>query len=69
MPNYQDLSFNVNIPTKNAGTFNVFGLAGNNWATTTYNSERTPNRSFDETDNSATAVIGVKQRMILNDKE
>lgn len=68
LPNYQDLSFNVNIPTKNAGTFNVFGLAGNNWATTEYDSERTPNLSFDETENSATAVVGIKHRMILNDK-
>ena len=27
-PTYQDLSFNVNIPTENAGTFKIFGIGG-----------------------------------------
>ncbi|MFN8256130.1 MAG: TonB-dependent receptor [Bacteroidales bacterium] len=30
IPKYSDLSFKVNIPTKNAGTFNLFGLGGIN---------------------------------------
>lgn len=30
MPTYQDLSYKFNIPTKNAGTFAIFGLAGYN---------------------------------------
>jgi len=29
IPRYQDLSFNVNLPTENVGTFNLFGIAGN----------------------------------------
>lgn len=28
IPSYQDLSFNVNLPTKKAGTFTVFGIGG-----------------------------------------
>ena len=32
LPAYQDLSFKVNVPTKNAGTFALFGLGGNNTA-------------------------------------
>lgn len=28
VPNYQDLTFKVNIPTKKAGTFSLFGLGG-----------------------------------------
>ncbi|MDA3893151.1 MAG: TonB-dependent receptor [Salinivirgaceae bacterium] len=27
-PNYQDATFKFNLPTKNAGTFSIFGLAG-----------------------------------------
>ncbi|MFC2137330.1 carboxypeptidase-like regulatory domain-containing protein [Bacteroidota bacterium] len=30
-PTYQDLSFKVFIPTKNAGTFSIFGLGGKNF--------------------------------------
>lgn len=29
VPNYQDLSFKVNLPTKKAGTFSLFGIGGN----------------------------------------
>ncbi|MDW7690549.1 TonB-dependent receptor [Flammeovirgaceae bacterium SG7u.111] len=28
VPQYQDLNFKINLPTKNAGTFTVFGLGG-----------------------------------------
>lgn len=28
LPNYQDLSFKVNLPTKNAGTFSMWGIGG-----------------------------------------
>lgn len=28
LPQYQDLSFNLNFPTKNAGTFKIFGIGG-----------------------------------------
>jgi len=30
LPEYQDLSFKVNLPTKKAGTFSLFGLGGTN---------------------------------------
>jgi len=33
LPSYQDLSFKMHLPTKNAGTFSVFGLWGKNIAT------------------------------------
>lgn len=32
LPTYQDLSFKVNVPTTSAGTFALFGLAGDNLA-------------------------------------
>ena len=32
LPTYQDLSFKINAPTKNAGTFSLFGLGGDNLA-------------------------------------
>lgn len=32
VPNYQDITFKVNIPTKKAGTFSMFGLGGYNTA-------------------------------------
>lgn len=32
LPTYQDLSFKVNVPTKKAGVFALFGLGGNNLA-------------------------------------
>lgn len=35
IPNYQDGSFKVNIPTKKAGTFTLWGLGGYNVATNT----------------------------------
>jgi len=28
VPKYQDISFKINLPTKNAGTFSIFGLGG-----------------------------------------
>ena len=33
MPTYQDLSFKIFMPTKNAGTFSIFGLGGKNYIT------------------------------------
>lgn len=30
LPKYQDLSFNINLPTKKAGTFSLFGVGGLN---------------------------------------
>jgi CarboxypepD_reg-like domain len=30
LPEYQDLSFKINLPTKKAGTFSLFGLGGSN---------------------------------------
>ena len=29
LPNYQDLSFKINLPTKKAGTFDIWAIAGN----------------------------------------
>ncbi|GAB5538676.1 MAG: carboxypeptidase-like regulatory domain-containing protein [Salibacteraceae bacterium] len=29
VPEYQDITFNINVPTKKLGTFHVFGIAGN----------------------------------------
>jgi hypothetical protein len=42
IPNYQDVSFKVNVPTKHAGNFSLFGIGGNS------------NMSFIESDRDTT---------------
>ncbi|MEH0156330.1 TonB-dependent receptor [Limibacter armeniacum] len=49
VPNFQDLSFKVNLPTKKAGTFTLFGLGGYNYI----NEEE-----FEETQGDALAYRG-----------
>ena len=71
LPAYQDLSFKMHLPTKNAGTFSVFGLWGKNIATAEAVADSTQwvndgdlQWSFAETQSSGT--IGVSHKKILS---
>jgi hypothetical protein len=73
LPDYQDLSFKVNVPTKKAGTFSLFGLGGTNRAffepekdTTTWNDNDWGNEGFLERQRVGT--IGLSHRMLLSDR-
>lgn len=72
-PLYSDLSFKLNMPTEKAGTFALFGLAGQN--TVTFAPETDSAKwegtefdewGFDETQKMGT--IGLSHRMLLSDK-
>lgn len=63
LPAYQDASFKINLPTKHAGTFSIFGLGGYNSAnkdaakdSTKWNDDD-PN--FSIRDNSRMGVVGI----------
>lgn len=59
--NYQDLNFNVNLPTKKLGNFTLFGLYGNNWFKEdegNYNSHYT----------ASTYIGGLKHSIALNER-
>lgn len=70
LPKYQDLSFKVNIPTKNAGIFSLFGLGGTNVA------EFIPEKDSSIWQNDGVGfrepqVIGmggISHRLLLNEK-
>jgi hypothetical protein len=63
VPNYQDLTFKINVPTKKAGTFSVFGLGGYNTAysdpakDSTQWTDNNPNLKL--TQNSLLAIGGI----------
>jgi hypothetical protein len=70
-PKYSDISFKVNLPTDKAGTFALFGLAGQNSAyfnpkpdSTTWKGE------FDEwgfKEDASTATAGLSHRILLSE--
>lgn len=72
VPQYQDLSFKINLPTQNFGTFALFGLGGKNnssfapeadstqW---TYSSDR---EGFRE--DQTVGIVGLSHRILLSDK-
>jgi hypothetical protein len=73
IPKYQDLSFKINVPTKKAGTFSLFGVAGQN-------DQFEPNVQNDSSlwesysdfhdyyQNSKLGVIGLNHKMPINEK-
>jgi hypothetical protein len=69
-PRYSDVSFKLNLPTEKAGTFALFGLAGQNSAhfdpqrdSTTWEGEF-GEWGFKET--ASTATVGLSHRMLLS---
>ncbi len=68
LPNYQDLNFNMNFPTKKMGAFNIYGLAGNSWFT--YGS--TEDYGYGQIQETAeekakTAISGIKHQIFVSD--
>lgn len=73
LPKYSDLSFKVNMPTERAGTFALFGLAGQNSAqfaptadSTVWGNGDGDEWGFKETQKMAT--LGLSHRILLSDK-
>jgi len=71
LPTYQDLSFKVNIPTASAGTFSLFGLAGDNLAARNPEKDSTKWESMYDNEGFAErigmATIGLSHRYLIND--
>jgi len=72
LPAYQDMSFKLNMPTENAGTFSLFGLGGKNIATFSPEADSTKwtgewdNYGFDEKQRMGT--VGLSHRLLLSEK-
>ncbi len=72
VPEYQDLSFKINLPTKKAGTFSLFGLGGSNQS----KNEPIPDSSkwdeddgnFFSIDKGKTGVAGISHQYFFNEK-
>ncbi|MDB9724203.1 hypothetical protein OAA58_06010 [Polaribacter sp.] len=74
-PTFQDLNYNINLPTTKFGTFNLYGLLGKNAS----NSSETENEDIDEnpsTDNftnktksdESTFITGLGHRVFIKDQ-
>ena len=74
-PTFQDLNYNINLPTTKFGTFNLYGLLGKNGA----NSSETENEDIDgspSTDNftnktendESTFITGLGHRVFIKDQ-
>lgn len=72
VPSYQDISFKINVPTKNAGTFAIFGLGGanRNESTAVRDSSKwefqEDNISYYE--NQQIGIVGASHKKIISDK-
>ena len=70
LPDYQDLSFKFNFPTKKAGTFSLFGIGGLNMATKNADKDSTkwdddhPNYTLN--DKGKLGVIGLSHLIFLS---
>ena len=68
IPRYQDGSFNINVPTKNFGTFTVFGLGGISKIEEkgAYRSLEGDSIRYDEKYNSFVGVAGLTNTYLIN---
>lgn len=72
LPRYQDLSFKVELPTENAGTFSIWGLGGENLNTLRPDAdsslwvEKYDHEGFEEA--GLLGVGGISHRYILSDQ-
>ena len=71
LPKYQDLSFKINVPTKKAGVFSLFGLGGDNTASFVPEADSTKWESsgdrFGFVENQKMGVVGLSHKMILSE--
>ena len=73
LPDYQDLSFKVNLPTQKAGNFALFGLGGKNNAyfTPEKDSSLWGGTEFSEwgfSEKQLVGTVGLSHRILLSDK-
>lgn len=69
VPKYQDGSFKVFLPTKNAGTFTLFGLGGRSTLNAEYFDEVDKNKMIEKwSQTSKLAIAGLSQYLPLNEK-
>ncbi|HFB99200.1 MAG TPA: TonB-dependent receptor, partial [Phaeodactylibacter sp.] len=73
LPAYQDLSFKINLPTKRAGTFAIFGLGGRNIADQAAIADTTKWTDPDDdkwtfTEIQTVGTIGVSHKIILSER-
>lgn len=70
LPEYQDASFKVHLPTKKAGTFSIFGLGGYNSANKDAKADSSKwddeDPNFNLRSNNTMAVVGVGHTYFLN---
>ncbi len=68
LPNYQDLSFNMNFPTKKSGTYNIYGLGGNSWFTYGATEDYGYGQIRETAEEKArTSIVGIKHRIFVSD--
>ncbi len=71
VPDYQDLSFKFNFPTKKAGTFTLFGLGGYNKAKKDPEKDSTKwtddNPNYVQNATSKLGVAGITHQLFLNE--
>ena len=72
-PETKDITLNLNLPTKNAGTFSLFGMAGASKLGTEASKDtaqwETSEDSREELEKQSSAIIGLKHLYILPDKK
>ncbi len=69
LPNYPDLSFNMNFPTKKMGNFNIYGLGGNSWFTYGATEDYGYGVIRETAEEKAkTAIVGIKHRIFISDR-
>ncbi len=73
LPKYQDLSFKINVPTKKAGVFSLFGLGGANVASFVPKQDSSLWVNYDDdkwgfSENQIVGTIGLSHRYLLTDK-
>ncbi len=69
LPNYQDLSFNVAVPTGKAGRFSLYGLGGNSWVNLSESEPAGGGTYVENTDDlSKTLMVGLGHEYFLSDK-
>lgn len=70
LPEYQDLSFKLNFPTKKAGTFTLFGIGGLNTATSNPDKDSTKwdddHPNFVLNNKGTLGVAGISHQYFLN---
>ena len=72
LPAYQDASFHIHLPTKNLGTFGLFGLGGSNKSIHTASADSSQwNTTWDATEYDArqqVGIAGLKHTILLGER-